>query len=44
MKQKNKRGGFLGMLLGKLGAILLGNLLKGEAIIRALAGMIAMSL
>ena len=30
MKQKNKVGGFLGMLLGTLGASLLGNLLTGK--------------
>ena len=29
MKQKNQKGGFLSMLLGTLGASLLGNLLTG---------------
>ena len=32
---KELRGGFLGMLLGTLGASLLGNLLTGKGIIRA---------
>ena len=35
MKQKNKRRGFLNMLLGTLGASLLGNLLTGKGILRA---------
>ena len=35
MKQKNKKGGFLGMLLGTLGATFLGNLLPGKCTIRA---------
>ena len=30
MKQKNKKTGFLGMLLGTLGATLLGNMLNGK--------------
>ena len=30
MKQKNKKGGFFGILLGTLGASLLGNLLTGK--------------
>ena len=30
MEQKNKKTGFLGVLLGTLGASLLGNLLTGE--------------
>ena len=34
MKQKNK-GGFLGMLLGTLGASLLGNMLAGKWIVKA---------
>ena len=34
-KKKKKRWGFLEMLLGTLGAILLGNLLKGKGKIRA---------
>ena len=33
--KKKKRWGFLEMLLGTLGAILLGNLLKGKRTIRA---------
>ena len=40
MKQNNKKGGFLGMLLGTFGAILLGNLLAGKGTIRAAAGTI----
>ena len=32
---KKKRGRFLGMLLGTLGASLLGSMLAGEAIVRA---------
>ena len=35
MKQKNKKGGFLSMLLGTLGASLLGDLLTGIGILRA---------
>ena len=35
MKQK---GGFLGMLLGTLGASLLGNMLAGKGIVRASHG------
>ena len=31
---KKQKGGFLGMLLGTLGASLLGNLLRGKGIIR----------
>ena len=37
---KEQKGGFLGMLLGTFGAILLGNLLAGKGIIRAAAGTI----
>ena len=32
---KYQKGGFLSMLLGSLGAILLGNMLAGEGVIRA---------
>ena len=32
---KEQKGGFLGMLLGSLGASLLGNLLSGKGIVRA---------
>ena len=32
---KEKKGGFLNMLLGPLGASLLGNLLSGKGIVRA---------
>ena len=39
MKQK-KKGGFLSMLLGTLGACLLGNLLAGKSTIRAGEGTI----
>ena len=38
MKWKNKKGGFLSMLLGTLGASLLGNLLTGKGIVRADTG------
>ena len=38
MKQKEQRGGFLSMLLGTLGARLLGNLLTGKGIERAGSG------
>ena len=37
---KEQKGGFLGMLLGTLGASLLGNLLTGKAKIRAGEGAI----
>ena len=40
MKQKEQKGGFLGMLLSTLGASLLGNLLKGESTIRTGEGVI----
>ena len=41
MKQKNeKKGGFLSLLLGTLGASLLGNLLTGKGTIRAGDGTI----
>ena len=40
MKQTNKKGGFLSMLLGTLGASLLGNLLAGKETIRAIEGTI----
>ena len=35
---KEKKGGFLSMLLGTLGASLLGNLLTGKGILRAGSG------
>ena len=35
MKQKKQKGGFLSMLLGTLGASLLGHLLSGKGIARA---------
>ena len=35
---KEQKGGFLGMLLGTLGASLLGNLLTGKGIVRAGTG------
>ena len=35
---KEQKGGFLSMLLGTLGAILLGNLLTGKGILRAGSG------
>ena len=35
---KEQKGGFLSMLLGTLGASLLGNLLAGEGIVRAGSG------
>ena len=37
-KTKEQKGGFLSMLLGTLGAILLGNLLAGKGIERAGSG------
>ena len=37
---KEQNGGFLGMLLGTLGASLLGNLLTGKNIVRAGEGTI----
>ena len=37
---KEQKGGFLGMLLGTLGASLLGNLLTGKGIFRAGEGAI----
>ena len=37
MKQEQK-GGFLSMLLGTLGASLLGNLLAGKGVVRAPSG------
>ena len=37
-KIKEQKGGFLSMLLGTLGASLLGNLLAGEGIVRAGSG------
>ena len=36
MKQRNKKGVFLGMLLGTLGAILTGNMLAIKGVIRAI--------
>ena len=38
---KEQRGGFLSMLLGTLGASLLGNLLTGKGIMRAVEGSVA---
>ena len=38
MKQKKKKGGFLSMLLATLGASLLGTLLTGKGIVRAVSG------
>ena len=38
MKQKKQKGRFLSMLLGTLGASLLGNLLAGKGIERAGSG------
>ena len=37
---KEQRGGFLGMLLGTLGASLLGNLLTGKSIMRGGDGIV----
>ena len=38
IKTKEQKGGFLSMLLGTLGASLLGNLLTGKGIVRAGTG------
>ena len=38
MKTKKQKGGFLSMLLGTLGASLLGNLLAAKGIVRASSG------
>ena len=35
MKQKKQKGGFLGKVLGALGASLLGDMLAGRRIVRA---------
>ena len=40
MKQKKKKGGFLNILLGTLCASLLGNLLRGKAVMKAGEGKI----
>ena len=40
MKQKNKKGVFLSILFGTLGASLLGNLLTGRGFVRAGEGTI----
>ena len=37
-ERKEQKGGFLGMLLGTLGASLLGNLLTGKGFVRAGSG------
>ena len=37
-ERKERKGGFLSMLLGTLGASLLGNLLAGKGIVRAGSG------
>ena len=39
-ESKEEKGGFLGMLLGTLGASLLGNLLTGKGTIRAAEGTV----
>ena len=44
MKLKNKKDNFFSMLLGKLGASLLGNILAGKGINRAGEGTIAKSI
>ena len=38
--EKEEKGGFLSMLLGRLGASLLGNLSTGKGIVRAGSGII----
>ena len=43
MKQKKQKGGFLSMLLGTLGASLLGNIIAGKGINRAGEGIIRAS-
>ena len=40
---KEQKGGFLSMLLGTLGASLLGNLLTGKGIVRAGSGRLSSS-
>ena len=40
MKKKRKKIGFLSMLLGTLGASLLGNLLSGKGIVRTGEGIV----
>ena len=37
---KKQKGGFLSMLLGNLGASLLGNLLSGKGFLRAVEGIL----
>ena len=43
-KSKKQKGGFLGMLIGTVGASLLGNLLAGKEVIRAGEGTIGADL
>ena len=38
MKQRNRKEGFLSILLGTLGSSLLRNLLSGKTIVRAVSG------
>ena len=40
---KEQKGGFLSMLLGTLGASLLGNLLSGKGIVRAGEGIVLLA-
>ena len=40
MKQKNKKGGFLSILLGTLGASLLGNLVTGKGTVSSGKGTV----
>ena len=37
-KTKEQKGGYFGTLVGALGSILLGNLLSGKGIVRAVSG------
>ena len=40
MKQKKQKGGFLSMLLGTLGAVLLRNMLAGKGVVKAGEGIV----
>ena len=42
-ERKEQKGGFLSMLLGTLGASLLGNILVGKGIVRASSGLCSLN-